>query len=249
MDNVNDGASRDPWNGSERGAVQTSSEIQESTKQKYCQQKIGCGEDERSSEGPEGCNDTSGRGTLGVAGMLNTERERDDGDARESCEDDRRREQGAGRREGISEHIEHLVATALDNEVSEDEISLLQRAEEWSGLLPDPDSFARYPRFVQEKMIAWNDAQILDESSRSDRLTLAAISQAKASLFLSGAIQIFSLLAAFIAFIITESSLSFGFLTVPVATIVINVAIKVRRGRRKRKRRGKRARKSKHHKK
>lgn len=89
-------------------------------------------------------------------------------------------------------------------------------------------------------MVAWNDAQILDESKRSDRLMNAAVSHARTSLVLSGAIQILSLLATFVAFIVTESALSFGFLTVPVASIVINVVIKVRgKRRKKRKRRGK----------
>lgn len=233
MGNVNDGASGDPGNGSERGPVQTSPEVKKHADEERRMQEISCGKNEQPSEGSE-CGNGANSGREFDAGQ-------DKDKVQESREGSDCREREAERRDNLSERVEHLVATTMDDDISEEEMRLLQRAEEWSGLLPDPESFSKYPRFAQDKMVAWNDAQILDESKRSDRLMNAAVSHAKTSLVLSGAIQILSLLATFVAFIMTESALSFGFLTVPVATIVINVAIKVRgkRRKKKRKRRGK----------
>ena len=46
-------------------------------------------------------------------------------------------------------------------------------------MLPHPESFARYPDHVQERMMRWNDAFTVDESARQDRLVDAQIEQAR----------------------------------------------------------------------
>lgn len=49
----------------------------------------------------------------------------------------------------------------------------------WTGPLPSPEDFVKYPREVQEKVVEWNDARILDESKRADSLVQAEISHSK----------------------------------------------------------------------
>jgi hypothetical protein len=49
----------------------------------------------------------------------------------------------------------------------------------WTGPLPSPEDFVKYPREVQEKVVEWNDVRILDESRRADSLVQAEISHSK----------------------------------------------------------------------
>lgn len=49
----------------------------------------------------------------------------------------------------------------------------------WTGPLPSPEDFVKYPREVQEKVVEWNDVRILDESKRADSLVQAEISHSK----------------------------------------------------------------------
>lgn len=99
----------------------------------------------------------------------------------------------------------------------------LSREEVWSGLLPDPDSFGRYPEDVQKHIVAWNDAQILDESKRNDKLVEAFIKDKRRGVVVSFLINFLFLAAAFVSFIFTHDPASFGFLAVPGVTIAINV--------------------------
>ena len=93
----------------------------------------------------------------------------------------------------------------------------------WSGLLPDPESFLAYPPEVQQSMVSWNDAKIVDESKRLDKLVDASIEEAKRENTLSFALNVLFLLGSFAAFMITRDPLSFGFLSVPGVTIAVNV--------------------------
>lgn len=72
-------------------------------------------------------------------------------------------------------------------------------------------------------MVAWNDAQILDESKRNDKLTDAFISQKKVGQWLTFLINGIFTLVTFVAFLITRDPASFGFLAIPGVTIAINV--------------------------
>ncbi len=41
-------------------------------------------------------------------------------------------------------------------------------SESYSGMLPRPDDFNKYPADIQERMCRWNDAFTVDESNRQD---------------------------------------------------------------------------------
>ena len=98
----------------------------------------------------------------------------------------------------------------------------------WAGLLPDPDSFAKYPEYVQRSMVAWNDAQILDDSKRMDRLVdTAAKTVSREGVFTFVLNLVFALLA-FAGFLITGSMASYGMLAIPGISIAVNVAQKNR---------------------
>lgn len=96
-------------------------------------------------------------------------------------------------------------------------------AKSWSGLLPDPDSFDAYPEWVQRRMTDWNDAKIIDESKRLDKITDAAIANIKLESILTFAINALFAMTAFLAFVITENAASFGLLSVPGITIAVNL--------------------------
>ena len=49
-------------------------------------------------------------------------------------------------------------------------VHLLVEQRQWSGLLPDPNTFNQYPEKVQQSILAWNDATILGGSERESKL-------------------------------------------------------------------------------
>lgn len=75
--------------------------------------------------------------------------------------------------------------TGLDSGTVEAEITQIlaqlvgltgeQTREYWEGPLPSPQDFAKYTPEVQQKLLAWNDAKILDESQRLTRVVEAEI--------------------------------------------------------------------------
>ncbi len=93
----------------------------------------------------------------------------------------------------------------------------------WSGILPDPGSFSAYPEWVQHKMTDWNDAKIIDESRRLDKMTEAAISHIRLESVLTFLINAIFAVIAFLAFIWTLDPASFGLLSVPGITIAVNL--------------------------
>ena len=93
----------------------------------------------------------------------------------------------------------------------------------WSGLLPRPDDFMQYPDDARKSIVLWNNAMILDESARADRLTDAAIKQSKVELILNFVVNVVFALASLVAFVVTGDVLSFGFLAIPAVSIVINL--------------------------
>lgn len=54
-----------------------------------------------------------------------------------------------------------------------------EQSQYWEGPLPSPQVLAQYDVETQRKIIAWNDAKILDESKRLDSIVEAEISHAK----------------------------------------------------------------------
>lgn len=92
----------------------------------------------------------------------------------------------------------------------------------WSGLLPDPDSFKKYPEHVQDSMVAWNDAKIIDESKRLDKLVEASIRETSKENTFSFILNAGFALISMVVFLATKEPMSFGFLAVPGISIVIN---------------------------
>lgn len=93
----------------------------------------------------------------------------------------------------------------------------------WSGLLPAPDDFLKYPESVQKSMVEWNNAQILDESRRADDITKAVIRSTTRSQWLSFAINTVFTVSALVSFVITRDPASFGFLALPGVNVVFNI--------------------------
>lgn len=96
-------------------------------------------------------------------------------------------------------------------------------SESYSGMLPKPDDFNKYPVEVQERMCRWNDAFTTDESKRQDRLVDAEIKQARDGLLVSLVLFLVTIFCALVTFLATGSSWSFGFLTVPVVSMIVSL--------------------------
>ena len=96
-------------------------------------------------------------------------------------------------------------------------------SESYSGMLPRPSDFNKYPADVQERMCRWNDAFTVDESNRQNQLVKAEIDQSRKGMWVSAGLFAVALLMSFISFLATSSPWSFGFLAVPVATIIATV--------------------------
>lgn len=52
-------------------------------------------------------------------------------------------------------------------------------SESYSGMLPRPSDFNKYPADVQERMCRWNDAFTVDESNRQNQLVKAEIDRSE----------------------------------------------------------------------
>lgn len=96
-------------------------------------------------------------------------------------------------------------------------------SESYSGMLPKPEDFNKYPVNVQERMCRWNDAFTIDESKRQDRLVDAEIDQARKGMWISGALFALAMLFGLVCFLATGSQWSFGFLAVPVVSMIVNL--------------------------
>lgn len=94
----------------------------------------------------------------------------------------------------------------------------------WSGLLPDPDSFGAFPKEVQDKMIEWNDAKILDESRRLDRIVDELVLNSKRDSWFSFILNLVFSVGSIVLFFATENPFSFGLLSIPGINIVFNFA-------------------------
>lgn len=72
-------------------------------------------------------------------------------------------------------------------------------------------------------MCRWNDAFTIDESKRQDKLVEAEIDQARKGMWVSASLFAIALLLSFVSYFLTQSPWAFGFLTVPVASIIANL--------------------------
>lgn len=112
-------------------------------------------------------------------------------------------------------------ALLLDGD-SDAELSIAYFSQ-WSGLLPSPDVFDQYPEETKASIISWNNALIIDESRRADKLTDAAISQSRAELYLNFAVNVVFTVSSLVAFVATGDAASFGFLAIPAVTVAVNI--------------------------
>lgn len=123
--------------------------------------------------------------------------------------------------------IENRVQPEITNpELTAQVIATLMQmgvSESYSGMLPKPDDFNKYPLNIQERMCRWNDAFTIDESKRQNDLVNAEIEQARKGMWVSTFLFLVAMIFALVAFILTKSSWSFGFLAVPVVSIVANL--------------------------
>ena len=95
--------------------------------------------------------------------------------------------------------------------------------ESYSGMLPKPDDFNKYPPEVQERMCRWNDAFTIDESKRQDRLVDAEIKQASKGMWVSAFLIAGSIIVSMIIFLRTLSPYAFSVLSIPFISIITNI--------------------------
>lgn len=96
-------------------------------------------------------------------------------------------------------------------------------SESYSGMLPKPDDFNKYPLGVQERMCRWSDAFTSDESERQNQLVAAEITQAYRGMWVSASLFMFAMVFSLVAYLVTVSPWSFGFLAVPVVSMIVNL--------------------------
>lgn len=109
-------------------------------------------------------------------------------------------------------------------EPSEEEaIALITRS--WSGLLPPPEDFNAYDEQTQKSLIAWNNAQILDESRRQDETIKLAKIEGRRKGWLSFLTNIIPIVVSGVAFILTHDPNALWFLSIPCVTIGANIIV------------------------
>lgn len=123
----------------------------------------------------------------------------------------------------IEKLISQLEPSQAEQLLEGELILRLGQQSEWVGLLPPPDDFMKYPEVVQKHMVAWNDAQILDESKRADLFTQAFLRSKTRGQWMSFLINGIFTIAALLSFIITRDPASFGFLALPGINVVFNI--------------------------
>lgn len=120
----------------------------------------------------------------------------------------------------------------LENITGETLIQLLASENySWHGLLPPPEDFKQYSPQVQGQMVAWNDARILDESKRLDKLTDAQIANSKNLTGWAVLLTIlFTIMAAIAGFKYENTVLAALFLGVPALSTVVSMINSARIG-------------------
>lgn len=122
------------------------------------------------------------------------------------------------------EPLENITSEALIQFLGSENYS-------WHGLLPPPEHFKQYSPQVQGKMVAWNDARILDESKRLDKLTDAQIANSKNLTGWAVLLTVlFTILAAIAGFKYENTVLAALFLGVPALSTVVSMINSARIG-------------------
>lgn len=132
---------------------------------------------------------------------------------------------GSGALEG--ELLERVAE--LDENERDGLLTALRLSRSWAGLLPDPDSFARYKPDVQERMMCWNDSFTIDESRRQDKLVDAQVELAKKTSWRSTVIVLVCLVLAALAVFWKNNVWAAGvFLGTPILLYAASVVQEVR---------------------
>lgn len=141
-------------------------------------------------------------------------------DAKYSSEDETADDRAVGSDLALPRATEYALADTDDTPAVE---AFLHASKElnWSGMLPDPVTFAQYPSAVQERMMRWNDAYTVDESARQDRLVDAEIAESVRGSRRAVHILMICLALASAAFFIGHSLAGAGlFLGLPVLGLI-----------------------------
>lgn len=94
---------------------------------------------------------------------------------------------------------------------------------QWEGELPDPESFSKYPDYVQAALVKWGDARTVRESDRLDRIVDDTSKSVTREQWMTFGLNVLFAILTFLAFIFTGSWVSFGLMAVPAITIAVNV--------------------------
>lgn len=119
--------------------------------------------------------------------------------------------------------LAQLEPAELEQVLKGEVIVRMAEKNEWIGLLPPPDDFLKYPESVRDHMVAWNDAQILDESKRADTLMNAFLRSKTRGQWMSFLVNVIFTGAALVSFLVTHDAASFGFLALPGINVVFNI--------------------------
>ena len=128
-------------------------------------------------------------------------------------------EREKGRLKVAEDYFDSLPADARDELAEEHFMGLVTQ---WSGELPAPESFLKYPEYAQRAMVSWNDARTIEESKRLDRIVDSSIKSVTREQWLTFALNVVFSGLTFAAFVTTGSWVSFGFMAVPAITIAVN---------------------------
>lgn len=90
-------------------------------------------------------------------------------------------------------------------------------------MFPRPKDFIQYPEDTRERMCLWQDAFTIDESRRQDKLVKAEILQSLLGLIITSLLFFTALILSFVAFLNTHSPWSFGFLSLPAVSMLVNL--------------------------
>ncbi|WP_427876500.1 hypothetical protein [Gardnerella sp. 2492-Sm] len=99
-------------------------------------------------------------------------------------------------------------------------LKTLGYSDEWSGILPDPESFNLYPTNVQERILNQADAFTVDESKRQDKLVKAEIETSKRNTWISAVLFVLCLLSGLAAFLVTNNQWSWTPLALPAISFL-----------------------------
>lgn len=127
---------------------------------------------------------------------------------------------------GIQQEIAEKLGEQETSNIRLEQLILKQQIQVWRGLLPDPDSFNKYDKETRDKIIAWNDKQIDSNIKNEEKLVDDFVKGNKSSRTYNIIVYLFAILATCIIYYFSNfNPASFGLLTIPAATVVINLYI------------------------